>query len=339
MSTPLNLDRFLADLGSRRERLLRLVQPSGGPGADDLLQELTELSEQLIVADEELRVQQEELDSARRALVNLSAERQLLLRDSSRAYVVTDDRGVVVQATGAVQRLIRQPPIRLTPRPIATWFQVSDRRTVRAMISAVLSSGARQHTESVAVQTSDGSSVLTELFLERMTDAADGRTLLRWELIPAEVPDLHLVPNAQPVPEADRLRDLLAELAAVARLLDDCRTTENMYPAIVAAALRLVPGAAHVGLVLRKPAGAEPVAWSSEEARRTDTAQLEAAAGPLVAALGTRLPSRTGQPAASRCHSSVARGATAFSRCTRRIAAPLTRKQSWWPPPWPAPSR
>ena len=292
MTSALDLDRFLAELGTRRERLLRLVEPAGSPNAD-LLDEVTELSEQLIVADEELRVQQEELDSARRALVDLSAERDLLLRHSTRAFVVTDDRGVVVQATGAVERLIRQPPIRVTPRPIATWFQVSDRRTVRAMISSILSGGGPQYAGSVTVRTSDGSQLVTNLAVERMPDAGDGRTLLRWELTQSEGADLHLLPNKEPTADADRSRLLIAELGVVATVLGDCRTTEEMFPVILDAGLRLVPGVRHVGLVLRSASGAaELAAWSSETTRRAETAQLHAGAGPLVDALNNATPVR-----------------------------------------------
>ena len=126
MTSPVDLDRFLADLGGRRARLLELVDPQD-PGVAALVEELTDLGEQLIVADEELRVQQEELAAARQQVENLAHERDVLLQASAHPYVLTDYRGVVLRANRAAERLIRQPAARRAPRPIATWFEVADR--------------------------------------------------------------------------------------------------------------------------------------------------------------------------------------------------------------------
>lgn len=287
MSTAADLDRFLTELDTRRARLLKLAEPPGSNDAD-LLEEMNELSEQLIVADEELRVQQEELDSARRALVSLSAERDLLLQYSTRAYVITDPNGVVVQATRAVQQLIPQPATRRTRRPIATWFEVADRRTVRAMISRVSSTGEPQHAERVVVRAPLGQAIAVAVAVQSVTDGTDGRSLLRWELTPAEsdARQLQVVPDPDPPLGTEWLRRLIIELGATWSELGGCHTTEEMRAAIVLAAVRLVPGAEHVGLVLLGPKGAaHPGAWSSEVALRTDSAQLAAGTGPVVEAL------------------------------------------------------
>ena len=143
MSSSPELNEFLDQLGERRRRLVALVEPSG-PRSTDLLEELNELSEQLIVADEELRVQQEELEGTRRALLSLSEERDLLLHDVPRALLITDGRGVVVQATRVARQLIRQPLARHVPRPIATWFEVADRGVVRSMISQLIATDVAQ---------------------------------------------------------------------------------------------------------------------------------------------------------------------------------------------------
>src|SRR4051812_39589297 len=74
MTSPAELSRFLAELGDRRERLLQLVDPDDGDRAA-LLKELTELSEQLIVADEELRFQQEELAAAQQQVRSVAHQR------------------------------------------------------------------------------------------------------------------------------------------------------------------------------------------------------------------------------------------------------------------------
>src|SRR4051794_16854935 len=115
MTSPVELERFLAALGVRRERLLELVPTIEDADRAGLIEELTELGEQLIVAEEELRVQQEELTAAREQLARLAHERESLFQ-SAAAYVLTDDRGVVLRANRAAQQLILQPRARITPR-------------------------------------------------------------------------------------------------------------------------------------------------------------------------------------------------------------------------------
>src|SRR3954454_15111612 len=105
MTSPAELSRFLAELGDRRERLLQLVDPDDGDRAA-LLKELTELSEQLIVADEELRVQQEELVAAQQQVRSVAHQRDLLRQAATNPYVVTDLRGVVLHANRAAEQLI-----------------------------------------------------------------------------------------------------------------------------------------------------------------------------------------------------------------------------------------
>ena len=305
MSSPPELNDFLDELGRRRRRLLELVEPSGPP-AVNLLEELNELSEQLIVADEELRVQQEELASTRTALLSLSEERDLLLHDVPRALLITDGRGVVVQATRLAKQLIRQPLARLAPRPIATWFEVADRGVVRSMISRITATGVPQDAEGVLVHTSDGQQVPVGVTVERVQGAVGDRVLLRWELTPtahAEVP-LRLVPGQEPA-SGDQLRTSFALLTAQTAVLSGCRTLEELAGAVPAAVLRLVPAADHAGLTLVGPRRHQQGTWSSEVARDLDAAQLDGQAGPLPQALaepglvhvdGYCGPTRSGEP-------------------------------------------
>ena len=85
MSSVPDLDTLLAELGTRRARLLRLVEPSGS--GSRLLAELQELNRQLILAEDHLRAQQDELDSVRQSLLRLIGDRQQLRRSSRDALV------------------------------------------------------------------------------------------------------------------------------------------------------------------------------------------------------------------------------------------------------------
>lgn len=255
-TSPAELDRFLADLSGRRQRLLRLVGPTVDPveippgrGADtaaassDLVAELYELSEQLIVADEELRVQQEELDTTRNQLETLVAERDAHFESSSSALVLTDDRGVVLKISRTAARLLRQPATRQTPRPIATWFDVPDRHRVRNLISK---RGLDQPAalRRAALRRSDGSTELVDVAVELVDDLTGTGLRLRWELTAAaEAPATEpaIEPGSGPVLAA-ALTEMTTRLAAVS-------SVPETLAAITEEAVHLVPGAESALLV------------------------------------------------------------------------------------------
>jgi PAS domain-containing protein len=246
------LDRFLVELSTRRQRILRLTEPPS-PSAADLVDELHELSEQLIVADEELRVQQEELDGARADLLALSAERDLLLEHSTKAYVLTDEQGVIVQWTRAARQLVRQPQARLVPRPVATWFEVADRRTVRSLLSRATSGAGPHRAVGLRLLAPGAEPIRVDLDVETIT-GVDERPLLRWELVPAAA-RLHAL--AAPAQEADAGAALALELAATAVELQRTRTRDELVASTRDAALRLVPGAVEADLLLDEGSVAE----------------------------------------------------------------------------------
>ncbi|WP_375423405.1 ANTAR domain-containing protein [uncultured Friedmanniella sp.] len=247
MTSALNLERFLGELTTRRQRILQLAEPSG-PRSVDLLGELNELAEQLLIADEELRVQQEELESARGALLSLSAERDLLLEHSTKAYAITDHRGVVEQLTRATQQLLQQPQVRITPRPIASWFEVADRRAVRGMITRLMADDGPQQAAGVHLRLAGGGQVRVDVLAEVVGSAAGGEPLLRWELLPAadRPHPLRAVKSDELPPAAP----LALELAEAAVELQACATRTDLADVVLAATLRLVPGAGDAGLVL-----------------------------------------------------------------------------------------
>lgn len=290
------LDRFLADLGGRRERLLQLVRPENGTEAA-LLDELTELGERLIIAEEELRVQQEELGAAVEQAQRLSHERDELRSSSPQPYVLTDRRGVVLRTNAAAERLIRQPPIRATPRPIATWFEVPDRPAIRSMISRIVTDRETQAQARAVIRRSDNSTVPV---LVTTTAAAD-HAGLQWELRiedaepatgAADQPALRLVAEPQPTAEpasaglglAGRLTRLAAELAG-------CESEQHLLAVALERARQLVPGTCHAGVLLRRRRGVLSAdASTGEPVPGYDHEQLARGAGPALAALSERKP-------------------------------------------------
>lgn len=292
MASGPELERFLAQLGERRERVLELAAPSNLQSAD-LLAELNELSQQLIVADEELRVQQEELERARAALVAMGARQQLLSPDQH--SVLTDRRGVVVMSTPSVQQLIRQPAVRLTPRPIATWFDVADRRVIRGLIGGVSAVGDRGRADAVRIRATDGELVTVAVSVEGVADPADGQLLLRWQLFSEVERHLRAVPRPDEG-ELTRLRpELPLELAEAAAELDACTTSEELVAAITSLAIQVVPEADSAGVIVRVGRTVLGSRGSTDElAAAADSAQVIAESGPAIRALAESRPVRHG---------------------------------------------
>jgi PAS domain S-box-containing protein len=244
------LDRFLADLSVRRQRLLSLV------GADEsaagLVEELLELSEQLLVADEELRVQQEELESTRQRMDALAVEWSTMFESSSAALVLTDHHGVVLQATRAASQLVLQPPSRRTPRPIATWFDVPDRSRIRSLISQ-RSLGRPLVLPAAVLRRSDGSTVRVDVRVTPTPSSAHDQVVLSWELSPTTTPELHLVGDDLP-------RTLAQDLAESALRLTEVQGLSAVLAAAADEALRVVPGVENAVIVSTRRGLAEVLA-------------------------------------------------------------------------------
>lgn len=236
MTTPQEIARFLSDLDGRRERLLNLIGDDGA-GRDALAGEIHELAEQLIVADEELRVQSEELADARRRIERLDAA-GTLEHSSSQAGVLTDDRGVVLETNRAADQLLMRSVMQLKPRPIATWFAVADRAAIRSLISALRAGAPEATTGSASISRPDGTTVPVAVSV--VADPGREPPVLRWqlnELADSAAPVLQLVrpPVAEPEPQ------LVCELADFAAALALLPTVDAVLEATRDAALHLIP--------------------------------------------------------------------------------------------------
>lgn len=280
MPAPAELGRFFSELDSRRERLLRLVDAENTERSG-LITELTELSEQLLIAEEELRVQQEELDDTRGKLDTLAAERERLLRSSSAAYVFTDERGAVLATNDAADQLLLRP-LRIAPRPFGTWFDVSDRAKIRSAFSRARDGRGAQLAPDVALRRADGTALRVTVVVTNETEPGSTSTLLRCELRTDPMPpaELHAVPDENERTEAPaRLADVIGELA-------ELQTVDEIGSAALPAVVRIVPGAAWAALVLRRNRKSCVAAETDVVAGQCAMTAIELGEGPGVSVTG-----------------------------------------------------
>ena len=322
MTSPAELSRFLSELGDRRERLLQLVDRGDGDHAA-LLKELIELSEQLIVADEELQVQQEELVAAQQQVRSVAHERDLLRQASSVPYVVTDLRGVVRYANRAAEQLLRQPAVRATPRPIASWFEVADRAAIRTLIGRLAAGLQSEGQAGGNIRRSDHTLVSVQVTATANVSATTGQPELQWEIIAEQTRParLQLVEQQSAVPAA---REMVGELASLATELARCETEVQLLGAVLERTRQLVPAADQVGVLLlgrqgkvaaSMDDGAPPAGDRSQSELREDPALIAAAEGSTVLVADTatepRWPIFAEQAAAQGIRSSLSVGLAA----------------------------
>jgi PAS domain S-box-containing protein len=290
------LNRFLAELSARR----RLLSTAGTRSSfdADVLAELTELGEQLVVADAELRAQHEELEAAREALLHAQSSYEQLLAETTTAYLLTDQNGIVRQLNPAAEALLGHSMAgQRTSRPLATKFQVSDRGRIRTVLSELKRSGGLPATCRASILRPDGSLVEVEVTGRLVAGLHPEDATLSWQLRPVPEerhPGLHSVPAAAESPAAESPTgaavqapaDLLAQLADLGAVLAGQHSTQEVLDQAVQAARHAVPGAEQASISLVDKAGnLSSPSSTGELASEGDKAQYELGEGPCLQAL------------------------------------------------------
>ncbi|MHA3701805.1 ANTAR domain-containing protein [Jatrophihabitans sp. YIM 134969] len=279
MTADPDLDHFLSELGGRRLRLLSLAEPQ--PPA--LLEELTELGEQLLVAEEELRVQQEALEETRRSLRRMAEQRDDLWMSAPSAQAVTDRRGVVRAVNRAAEELLDHPVARTTPRPVATWFAVADRPVVRSMITALTHD--RPTAPVVVTFHAPGPAPRRVQLLARAVDDG-GQMLLHWELRPVE-PGVQVVASGG-TEEGGVSAAAIAAFAAFAADLGARADPTEVVALAAEGAVALVPGAEVAGVTVAGKGGRLTTRdGSSSQVAVLDRIQSALGEGPALECVAT----------------------------------------------------
>jgi PAS domain-containing protein len=261
MTSHSELVEFLSRLQDHRSRLddLGRGEPAGDSAASARqLDEMAALGEALLVAEEELRAQHEELAAVRMELDRVLARNEELFGYSSAAHVITDVRGMIVEADRAAQQLlgVTQPRLR---RPLVSMFTPPYRRTIRALTSLAAVGGGAQ-TGEIGLRRG-GREQLLDVSVDLRTEPHTGAALLRWRFTSRSAeqhPLLRLVAadgtrSDTPAPGGLNRDGELSRLLALARAdlageLSGERGPEVLLTRIVELTLRWVPGTEHASV-------------------------------------------------------------------------------------------
>ena len=285
------LNRFLSELTARR-RLLTWAGTSGATFDADVLAELAELAEQLVVADAELRAQHEELEAAREALLRSQADYERLLAETSTAYLLTDQHGIVEQLNPAAEALLGQLKSRYR-RPLATKFAVEDRGRIRSVLSQLKRSSGEPATCRARLAQPDGSLLEVEVTARLVAQLQPEGATLSWQLRPAPQEPRHCLRSvpAADVPASDTApapssNGLLSELSQLAAVLASQQSPQEVLDQAVQAASHAVPGAEQASISLVDNGGGLSTPSSTGElATECDLAQYRLGEGPCLQAL------------------------------------------------------
>ena len=213
MRDPLGVPELVSQLRMQQERLRTLRQAVTADSADDLAATIDEIGEHLLVADEELRVQAEQLSLSTSSLQRIVQAYEELFANAPVGYVQTDGDGAIVRVNRAATELAMLDTRSGRPYTMFSLLRPEDRAAIRRAIT--LSQGRMRRSADAAMSEAvecalirpDGSVLPVVLSVRPSHDGMTGDTLLHWELRPAGGVDTDLR-SADP---AVRMREVSAD--------------------------------------------------------------------------------------------------------------------------------
>jgi hypothetical protein len=271
------IEDFLRLLGVQRARLETLADSTSSLDIADILTELASLSEQLIVAEQELRSQTEELEATTARARQLVNQWEQVFAGADTAYVLTDLNGIVTNLNLAARSLLEEPPHRPTSiRPITTKFPIELRRHIRSLTLRAGTAHGAEPVRSVLV-TGTGRRVPVNVRVSRIC-LEDGDTALWWQLLATPQPVSTIEPPTDPA-----AFQLAAWLAHAAQEMAGEPTPTELLDRAVHLTQASLPAAEAVGIAYQRPGHRfEIMAVTGPLARLADEIQYRLDEGPCV---------------------------------------------------------
>lgn len=306
MTSQSEVAEFCARLRERQHQLSKLISETDiGSGhasglSSRLAAEVVALGEELQVADEELRVQCEELAAARLHVEILAARNEALAGPDGTADLITDTHGIVVEANRGALQLFGRSDQSGGRTSFATWFAAPDRRHIRSLISRATVAGERMSAQVTLPGIGPAGEEPFRVTVERRVEPHTGTALLCWELTAVARPTekagdglghLRLVPGDRALTINDRddvIRRVLSTARAdLAAQLSAEVTPDGLLPRVLELAVRWVPGAEKAS-ICRSSGQLSPstVCATPAAVAAFDRVEAELRQGPTIDVLG-----------------------------------------------------
>ena len=258
-----------------------LLDPATAQNWPPSAETLSRVAEDLAMAEEELRVQLAELDTAARARVHGRALTRQMIDSLPVAVVTTSQAGSVLEANPAAEELLRVPVHRLEQynKPVFAFVAPDDRRAARDLLHAVLHDTGASHA-SLNLLPREGAPVACDVVATR-TAPEEGPAQVRWVLRPVTAPG----------PGDPAYQSTLVELARLG--VGDTDLTA-LLRRVAELAVRAAPAVAASSLLLGDPADPDTIVSTSPLAQAGDGLQYMTGGGPMFEAYATGSPVWTG---------------------------------------------
>src|SRR5262249_37141868 len=140
---PIGVSELVNRLRMQQERLLRLRSAVPADSVDELSSTIDEIGENILVADEELRVQAEQLSASTNSLQRVVQAYEELFADAPVGYVQTDGDGAIIRVNRVAAQLAMLDAWPGRPRTMVGLFRPEDRSAIRRAVSRSRSRGRR----------------------------------------------------------------------------------------------------------------------------------------------------------------------------------------------------
>jgi PAS domain-containing protein/putative methionine-R-sulfoxide reductase with GAF domain len=279
--TPDELMTFLAAVRTDRQLLQRYLNGEAGM-PEELAEVIDELGERLLVADEELRAQNEELAQSTRRLDLLVAVHQELFDNAPAAYLQSDEDGVLQRMNTAAARLLRRDLSARSSTTLVSLVRPEDRKAVRTLIGTLRTARVSDEVKpaEVVVVRPSGTQVPAVIIGRRSSDVGSARALLHFEIQERRT-------------EATSAAEMsaLTRIAEAAEVLAQQQTRLLTLEQVVQLAKAAVPHCDEAGVsVARAHRRVETPAATGELAARCDQLQYDLGEGPCLHAIDDTAP-------------------------------------------------
>jgi PAS domain S-box-containing protein len=184
----MNIDEFSHEIKAWRSQLMQLLQSTDKSESSfkqallkETFQELHTALEELMVAEEELRQQNEELLIAQIAVKSEHQRYQDLFEFAPDGYLLTDPRGMIREVNRAAATLLNVSQKFLISKPLVNFILLEERSNFRSKLSQ-LQKKERLPAWEVRIQPRHADPVDIEVTIAAIRDRAGQLVALRWLL-------------------------------------------------------------------------------------------------------------------------------------------------------------